>query len=169
MSVQLLKDFNDNRCWGRIEKEECINFLNKQENFSKILLLAIKNKKDFSWRAAWLIVRVLKLNDIRLSPFVFRIIRSIPEKRDGHQRELLKMVSKFNLSKKQEGVYFDVCMNIWLDIKKKSGTRYYAILFLLKISKKYPEIRNELDYLLEDYYTKMLSPGIKQSVLNKVK
>ncbi|MGI9594453.1 MAG: hypothetical protein ACR2MH_07620, partial [Patiriisocius sp.] len=82
-------------------------------------------------------------------------------------RELLKIVSKFKLSQKQEGYLLDICINVWKDIKLKSGTRYYAMILILDISKRYPDIRNEIDYLISAYYTDTLSPGIKCTILKK--
>ena len=41
------------------------------------------------------------------------------------------------------------------------------MLSILKISKRYPDFRNEIDYLIGDYYTKTLSPGIKCNILKK--
>ena len=41
------------------------------------------------------------------------------------------------------------------------------MLSILNISKRYPDIRNEIDYLIGDYYTKTLSPGIKCNILKK--
>ena len=167
MSRQLLKNFRNNRCWSSIDTEEVNFFLDSdQSNFKKIVSLAIKNEKNYSWRAAWLLTR-LNDNDKRLSPFILKIIKSISAKESGHQRELLKLVEKCKLSKKQEGYLLDVCVNIWEDINIKSGTRYYAMLFILNISKRYPDIRNEIDYLIGDYYTKTLSPGIKCNILKK--
>ena len=106
-------------------------------------------------------------DDKRLSPFILKIIKSISGKESGHQRELLKIVSKFKLSKKQEGYLLDICINLWEDINIKSGTRYYAMLLILNISQRYPDIKNEIDYLLGDYYTKTLSTGIKCNILKK--
>ena len=37
-----------------------------------------------------------------------------------------------------------------------------------KTSNKYPEIENELEYLLGDYYLKTLSSGIKKSLFKKI-
>ena len=169
MSIQLLKNFRNNRCWSSIDSEEVNFFLNSdQSNFKNIVSLAINNEKDYSWRAAWLLTRILNKNDKRLSHFILKIIKSIPGKESGHQRELLKIVSKVKLSKKQEGYLLDICVNIWEDINIKSGTRYYAMLSILNISKRYPDIRNEIDYLIGDHYTKTLSPGIKCNILKKV-
>ena len=39
---------------------------------------------------------------------------------------------------------------------------------LLKISKKYPELKNEINYLFEDNYIKSLSPGIRTNIIKKV-
>ena len=39
---------------------------------------------------------------------------------------------------------------------------------LLKISKKYPELKNEINYLFEDNYLNNLSPGIRSNLLKKV-
>ena len=168
MSIQLLKNFRNNRCWSSIDSEEVNFFLNSdQSNFKNIVSLAISNEKDYSWRAAWLLTRILNKNDKRLSPFILKIIKSISGKESGHQRELLKIVSKVKLSKKQEGYLLDICVNIWEDINIKSGTRYYAMLSILNISKRYPDIRIEIDYLIGDYYTKTLSPGIKCNILKK--
>ena len=81
----------------------------------------------------------------------------------------LKIVNKFKLSQKQEGYLLEICINLWKDINLKSGTRYYAILLILRFSQRYPDIINEISYLLEDYYTNTLSPGIKCNVLKKAK
>tara|TARA_Y100000385_G_C13008611_1_gene600630 strand:- start:533 stop:1069 length:537 start_codon:yes stop_codon:yes gene_type:complete len=170
MSLELLKKFKGSRCWSDINTEEVNVFLNSnQSNFKNIVALAINNEENYSWRAAWLISGILNNDDKRLSSFILKIIKSIPGKKSGHQRELLKIISKFKLSQKQEGYLLDICINLWKDINLKSGTRYYAMLLILKISQRYPDIRNEINYLLEDYYTNNLSPGIKCNVLKKAK
>ena len=169
MSVQLLKKFRNNRCWSDINIEEIKLFLASEESiFNKMVGLSMKNDKNYSWRAAWLLSRSMTKNDPRCRPFVLKIIKSIPEKEAGHQRELLKIINKFNWTKKQEGILFDICVKLWIDIKVKSGTRYYAMEILLKISKKYPELKNEINYLFEDNYLKNLSPGISSNILKKV-
>ena len=170
MSLELIKKIKGSRCWSDIESKEVKAILNSnQSNFNNMVALAINNEKDYSWRAAWLLSGILSNDDERLSPFILKIIKSIPGKKSGHQRELLKIVSKFKLSQKQEGYLLDICINLWKDINLKSGTRYYAMLLILKLSQRYPDIINEISYLLEDYYTNTLSPGIKCNVLKKAK
>ncbi len=64
------------------------------------------------------------------------------------------------LHEKNEDI-FDVGMNIWEDVKTPA-VRYYYRFFIIEMIKKYPEIKNELDYLTADYYTKTISPAIKR-------
>lgn len=169
MSVQLLKKFRNNRCWSDINIDEVKIFLDSDDSIiHNIIELSMKNEKDYSWRAAWLLSRTLTKDDKRCRPFLLKIIKSIPEKEAGHQRELLKIAIKFHWTKKQEGFLFDICIKLWADIKVKSGTRYYAVVILLKISQKYPELKNEINYLFDDNFLKDLSPGIRSNILKKV-
>ena len=168
MSIELLKKFRNNRCWSDINIDEVKRFLDSDDSIiHNIIELSMKNEKDYSWRAAWLLSNSLNKNDPRCRPFVLKIIKSIPEKEAGHQRELLKITTKYQWTKKQEGFLFDICIKLWIDITIKSGTRYYAMEILLKISKKYPELKNEINYLFGDNYLKSLSPGIRSNILKK--
>lgn len=40
------------------------------------------------------------------------------------------------LNEKIEGIFFDVCMNIWEDVKKQPAVRYYCRLFIIEMAKK---------------------------------
>lgn len=73
-------------------------------------------------------------NDPRISPYILKIIECLHQKKDGHQRELLKILYRMDLSEEQEGVIFDLCMNVWEQVgktpsvMKKSKTRNKNIL-----------------------------------------
>ena len=132
------------------------------QNFNFLLKHMTKDVKPTSWRSAWVINHLMKDDDKRIKKELSTIIKSIKGKSDGHQRELIRIVRKMNLSEKNEGFFFDTCMQVWEDVHKKPATRHYAGLFIIEMAKKYPEINNELEYLTTDYYTKTLSPGIKR-------
>ena len=54
----------------------------------------------------------MKNIDKRLQKSLHKIINSIKEKTDGHQRELIKIIHQMKLSKDNEGLFFDLCMGI---------------------------------------------------------
>lgn len=101
-------------------KDEMISFLNNHpEYFDEAIQLAISDKQPFSWRAAFLLWNCMEDNDKRIQSYIKLIVDSIKTKNDGHQRELLKILSKMEIKEKYEGKLFDVCMGLWEQISKQ--------------------------------------------------
>ena len=146
-------------------KDEMISFLRSNpEHFDEAIQLAISDKQPYSWRAAFSLWGTIEENDKRIKKHIQLIVNSIQEKKDGHQRELLKILYKMEISEKYEGEIFDICMNLWEQISKNPSVRMTAFKFILKISKKYPELLEEINFLTQDQYLESLSPGVKRSI-----
>jgi hypothetical protein len=146
-------------------KVEMISFLQSHpEYFEEAVQLAISHKQPFSWRAAFLLWGCMEDNDSRIHKHIGSIINSIKDKKDGHQRELLKILYRMDIKKKYEGQIFDICMNLWEQISKDPSVRMTALKFILKISKKHPELLKEMTFLTQDHYLASLSPGVKKSI-----
>ena len=103
-------------------------------------------------------------NDKRIQKYVKSIVDTLETKDEGHQRELLKILLKMELTEEYESILFDHCMNIWEGINKSPSVRVNALKFIIKIAKKHPELAKEITFLTEDHYLEFLSPGAKNSV-----
>jgi len=146
-------------------KDEMISFLKENpEYFDEAIQLSITDKQPYSWRAAFLIWGCMDENDARIRKHILPIIKCIKDKKDGHQRELLKILYKMEIDKKYEGRIFDISMNLWEQIDKTPSIRSTALKFIIKIAKKYPELLNEIAILTQDHFLETLSPGVKNSV-----
>jgi hypothetical protein len=146
-------------------KTEMISFLKAHpEYFEEALQLAISDKQPFSWRAAFLLWSCMEENDKRVQKHIKSIVNSIKTKKDGHQRELLKILSNMEIKEKYEGRLFDICISLWEQIDKKPSVRMTAFKFILKIAKKHPELKEEINFLTQDHYLESLSPGVKNSI-----
>lgn len=155
---------------GQINRDDLVCFLNENKlNFEEAIELALGDDEKLSWRAAWVINHVMKQNDQRLIFFAKDIIESIKNKRDGHQRELLKVVEKMKIDEDIEGYLFDVCMTIWEDVNKIPSVRIKAFSIIYDLIKKYPELANEIEFITQKHYYETLSPGIKSSFLRMKK
>jgi hypothetical protein len=153
----------------RKSKEQLLNFIKTTENgFQSVLEFSIYVKEENAWRAAWIICHAMKKNDSRVFPYIKDLIDAIPNKTDGHQRQLLIILEKMNISVDDEGYLFDHCLSIWEAINKIPSTRITAFKILAKIAKKHPDLLSELELWTSDYYTETLSAGIKNS-LEKIK
>ncbi len=151
------------------EKEVKYYFEEHPSEFKKIIDLALKNEYPNSWRATWVLSKIIDKNDKRITPYLDKFIYCIPERPSGHQREILKILENFNFNEDIEGHVFDLCMNIWEDISKIPSVRIKAFSILFNIAKKYPELNNDIKYFTQSQYIETLSPGIKASIKKMIK
>lgn len=139
------------------------------EEFEEAIQLALSDKQPWSWRSAWLLWSCMEKNDPRIRSHIKAIINAIPSKRDGHQRELLKILQQMEISEEDEGYLFDICVTIWEKISNRPSVRWHAFSMIVATAKKHPYLFNEISCLTEDYYLETLSPGIKNSILRIIK
>jgi hypothetical protein len=150
---------------SRFQKDEIVALLNTDPDaFGQTVDLALQNLPLVSWRAAWVLFHTMEENDARLHPFLPELISAISGKPDGHQRELLRIIEKLDIPEEHEGPLFDICMTIWEQVGKIPSVRVFAFRIILRIAKKYPELKSEIAFITQQQYTETLSPGIKASV-----
>jgi hypothetical protein len=138
------------------------------ESFEEAIRLAIADKPTLSWRAAWLLWSCMRDNDQRIIPFITSIIECLEIKRDGHQRELLKILYRMDLSEEQEGYLFDFCTNVWEKLGKAPSVRHNAFRMIIKIASKYPDLSNEIALITQSHYLDTLSPGVRRAVMRMI-
>jgi len=139
------------------------------EDFEEAIQLAITEKQPYSWRAAWLLWSCMEENDPRFTKHIQTLIDSISTKKDGHQRELIKILYNMELNEEYEGFLFNLCVNIWEKIGKNPSVRYTAFKYILKVVQKYPELSQEIHLYTQNQYLDSLSPGVKRSLFRMVK
>ena len=154
----------------RRKKVEMVHFLNNQpEYFNAAIQLALSKEPSLCWRAAWLVGGIIKKNDSRIKPHIHTIIEVLPSMEDGHQRELLKILLKMDLTEDFESLLFDLSVDLWEQVRKKPSVRSFAFKGMVKIAEKYPELKHEILLLSQPHYVNPLSPGIRKSILKTLK
>jgi hypothetical protein len=139
------------------------------EFFTEALQLAVSNVQPYGWRAAWLLWSCMTKNDPRVQGSIPMMLEALPQREDGHQRELLKVLYMMELDEEQEGRLFDLCAGIWEQAAKSPGVRMNALKHILKIAAKYPELKNEIAFLVQSHYLDSLSPGARRSAIRMVR
>jgi hypothetical protein len=91
-------------------------------------------------------------NDRRVQKYIKEIVNSIKPKKDGHQRELIKILLQMDLAKKYEAPLFNICLDVWEQINKNPSVRLTAMKFIVKIAKKHPDLAKEITFLAQDQY-----------------
>lgn len=153
----------------RRKKAEMVTFITDHPAyFDKALTIALQNEQPFSWRAAWMICGTMKKNDPRVKPHIQELIATIPGLEDGHQRELLKILLKMDLTEDFESLLFDLSVSLWEQVRKTSSIRCFAFKGMIKVAKKYPELNNEIISLCQPHLINPLSPGIRKGVYKSI-
>ncbi len=146
-------------------KNKMIAFLTSNpQYFDEAVTLAASDKQPYAWRSAFLLWSCIKDNDPKIKKHIGKLVNSISGKNDGHQRELIKILSKMKLSERQESILYNLCYELLKDINKKPSIRFTALKFMLKTAEKYEGLANEIHFVLQDRYLKTLSPGVKNSI-----
>ena len=146
-------------------KDEMISFIENHPGFfEEAIELAVSDKQPYAWRAAWLLSSCMEENDKRIQKYIKRILDTLKNKNDSHQRELLKILLKMELNEEYESILFDHCMGIWEQINKPPALRVNALKYIIRIAGKHPGLAKEITFLTEDHYLASLSPGARNSV-----
>lgn len=154
----------------RRKKPEMVEYLNSHpEHFDEAMNLALSQELPFCWRAAWLVGGHIGKDDPRVKPYIQTILEVLPESRDGHQRELLKILLMMDLEEEHESLLFDLAVTLWEQIRKKPSVRFFAFKCMVRTAEKYPELTNEILVLAQPHYVNPLSPGIRNSILKTLK
>ena len=150
---------------GHLQKDPIVSLLRENSAvFDEAIQLALQSDERTAWRAAWVLFHAMEDYDPRLQSHLAAFVSALRGKRDGHQRELLKIIERLTPDDDLEGELFDICMSIWENQGKSPSARITAFRIMYGIAKKYPELLQELNYLLQEHYTESLSPGIRNSL-----
>ena len=146
------------------------SIISQEENpFDELMEIALQNHTPASWRATFICHHKTSTYDPLLAPYIERIVVALPTKKDGHQRELMRLLLKSEINEELEGKLFDSCVTIWEAVEKSPSVRILAFRIIAQIARKYPEMKNEIQFLTENQYIETLSPGIKRSIIKIIK
>ena len=150
-------------------KAEMLSYMEANPaDFMELVELSVADKQPYSWRATWLLWSCMKKNDTRVQAHVSTIVKRLPTFKDGHQRNLINILLKMEVDEDDEGLLFDACVDIWLDIKKQSSVRIKAFEVIVGLAKRYPELKQEVEALTDKRFVEPLSAGIKKSFYKMV-
>lgn len=146
-------------------KEDMMAFMDAHPAaLAEAIMLAPTDRQPYAWRAAWLINTRMEDNDARVRPAIDGLLAALPERADGHQREILRILTRMDLNDEQEGTLFNHTVAFWEDVRKKPALRWFAIRFILQMLAKYPDLEGEVKVLTQRPYLQPLSPGVRRSV-----
>ncbi len=145
-------------------KQGMISYMHSHpEAYSEAVSLAVSDKQPFSWRAAQLLWSCIKPDDPRIRRHLKKIITYLPFAVDNQKSQLFKILLLMNIPNNLGGLVLEESINCWKDITKMASLRFRALMMLLVISKRFPELSHEISLLHNEHFFSTFSPGVKRS------
>jgi hypothetical protein len=141
------------------------------EAMIQLLEMALDDDCKYTWRASWLIWSCMEKDDKSVKKILPLIIERLNFVSASQQREYLKIIYLMEIEDEYCAVLYDKAVLIWSKITNPPAVRFNAFKIMLKLLNKYPELKEEFEYLIQDHYLEDLSPGVMHSIqklINKI-
>jgi hypothetical protein len=124
---------------------------NSEEKFNALLELALIHKDPVAWRAAWIVDGSDEQHPGLASRSISRIVRRLPEIGSaGSLRSLLRMLSRYDIGKGDQGVLIDLCFGYMVSELYPVAVKVHAMQIIYNHVLLYPELKDELVTVIMD-------------------
>lgn len=139
------------------------------EAFEELVEMALSEDPECAWRAAWLLWSCITENDPRLIGRIKDFVDVLPQKSGPQQREYLILLAKMDIEPELAGKVFEHCVQIWINPTLQASQRYNAFKLMSVVAKNYPELKTELQLMVEDDFFTGLTENVRKSVFRMMK
>lgn len=135
--------------------------VNSPENYKTLIKIALYDKNPKSWRAAYLVDKINDINSEMLKPFLNEMVEQVKKEKNGSKkRHFLKLISMNDIQKNHQGILFDFCLKRFTSSKDAVAIRVHAMQILFNIAQTEPELKPEIQAIIEHEMEYHPSAGI---------
>ncbi len=138
------------------------SMLNDPTQFNTLIQLALNDKRQKSWRAAYLVDKIHDEKPELLQPYLPALIEHLKtEKNASKRRHWLKLISMNTISEEHIGFLFDHCIETFTSGSEAVAVRVHAMQILYNISELEPDLKPEVLQLIEQEMEYHPTAGIR--------
>ena len=124
---------------------------NSEEKFKSLLDLALSEKDPLAWRASWILDGSAELHPEIALNHLSQIIQRLPSiSSTGTIRSLLRMLCRYEINEKDQGVLVDLCFSYMVSDLYPVAVKVHAMQIIFNHALIYPELKEELVTIIED-------------------
>lgn len=141
------------------------------KRFAIVLEAFLHGNTRLSQRAAWPLGFIGMAHPHLIQPHIGKLFLKLEEK-ENHPaipRNIFRIFQAIDIPEKHQGKILDLCFKIIPSELQPLGVRAFAITSAANISKKYPELKNELLLLLGEMSLLRQAPAIRARIKFAVK
>ena len=135
--------------------------------FAQLMNLFFANEYRVTQRSAWVVSECFQNHPELVDVYLKSLIENLNNQvHDAVKRNTLRMLQFITIPKDLQGMAFENCMKLLLNIEEPIAVKAFAMTVLSNICKQEPDLKNELKIVIEEQLP-YGSPGFK-SRANKV-
>jgi len=124
-----------------------------EEGFTAFLELALNDPDPVAWRAAWIADGIDEQFPGSAADSIGKIIRRILQiKSIGALRSLLRLLCRYDIEKKDQGILVDFCFRTMLSELYPVAVKVHAMQIIYNHVLIYPELKEELATVIRDQF-----------------
>lgn len=121
------------------------------EKFQEVINIIYSSAPPLPQRASWLLATINKKHPKFLEPYIGKFIETVQDfKIDAVKRNMLLVLSEHSIPEKMQGKLINTCYDFILSTEEPVAIKVHAMQIIANISKKYPEIKQELKQVIEN-------------------
>lgn len=125
---------------------------NKPERIALLMQLFMEDEYRVVQRAAWIVSYVARAQPALMAPYLPRLVQRLqdPDVHIAVKRNALRIFQEIAVPEALHSDLMNACFDAVADPKEAIAVRAFALGILGKLSLIYPELKNEIDLLIED-------------------
>ncbi|MBX3164573.1 MAG: hypothetical protein KF900_08830 [Bacteroidetes bacterium] len=146
-----------------------VNYIgNNNTRFKELMTVFLCGDYRLTQRAAWALSNAVIEHPQLIKPYLGKLISMLAETHHhpAVARNILRLLQEIEIPEKHHGELIDVCFKCIINQAQPLAIRAFAITVATKICKLYPELKNELQLILNELAQFSQAPAIKVRVRN---
>lgn len=137
---------------------------NDKNRFKELMQLFFHGEPKVVQRAAWVVSYCFENCAELVQPYLPEMADycHTPGIHDAVKRNVTRIIAHLNIPEKLEEPLMNLCFELLINPKETVAVRCWCMDILMALSKPYPEIKNELQHIIEDALEHQeITPGFK--------
>lgn len=129
-----------------------VNFIGADEsNFKKLISLFLGFDIEITKKSAWVFSYCIESNPDLIRPYHNILIKVLKNKQSHStlRRMIMRAYMNAPISNDYESILFELCIQFLIDSNEPITLKVYSMATALRIVSKYPDLKNELQTVIE--------------------
>lgn len=135
---------------------------NDKKRFGELMKIALGSDLDLAAKASWAAIHTADKNQELLNPWIQKMIHHLKTcKHHSIRRNFLRLFENITIPEKYQSELLDICYEFLLSSKETIAVRVFSMTAILNITLLHPDLKNELQLVVEELLINEKAPAIQ--------